>query len=137
MIAIPRVNTTDEFVTYMQHPTMLQLYMPGLVFIDRDGVIRAQYEGRDTFLEANDGGEELAPKEAMLNQASKLEKGRLARYTRKSDSTTGGGRLAKQETSSPQRRREDQATDSKRSEGSGLSPSIFPCGRASLPYPSN
>jgi hypothetical protein len=25
--------------------------MPGLVFIDRDGQIRAQYEGRDTFLE--------------------------------------------------------------------------------------
>lgn len=46
------VNTTNEFVTYMQHPTMLQLYMPGLVFIDKDGIIRAQYEGRDSFLEA-------------------------------------------------------------------------------------
>ncbi len=45
------VNTTNEFVTYMQHPTMLQLYMPGVVFIDRDGMIRAQYEGRDAFLE--------------------------------------------------------------------------------------
>jgi peroxiredoxin len=45
------VNTTTEFVTYMQHPTMLMLYMPGLVFIDKDGIIRAQYEGRDTFLE--------------------------------------------------------------------------------------
>src|ERR1035437_3091642 len=45
------VNTTNEFVTYMQHPTMLQLYMPGLVFIDKDGVIQAQYEGRDAFLE--------------------------------------------------------------------------------------
>ena len=45
------LNTTAEFVTYMQHPTMLQLYMPGLVFIDKDGLIRAQYEGRDAFLE--------------------------------------------------------------------------------------
>jgi peroxiredoxin len=45
------INTTTEFVTYMQHPTMLQLYMPGLVFIDKDGIIRAQYEGRDPFLE--------------------------------------------------------------------------------------
>ncbi len=45
------VNTTDEFITYMQHPTMLQLYMPGLVFIDKSGVIQAQYEGRDSFLE--------------------------------------------------------------------------------------
>jgi peroxiredoxin len=45
------VNTTTEFITYMQHPTMLQLYMPGLVFIDKDGLIQAQYEGRDAFLE--------------------------------------------------------------------------------------
>ena len=45
------INTTTEFVTYMQHPTMLQLYMPGLVFIDKAGIIQAQYEGRDAFLE--------------------------------------------------------------------------------------
>jgi peroxiredoxin len=45
------VNTTTEFITYMQHPSMLQLYMPGMVFIDKAGVIQAQYEGRDAFLE--------------------------------------------------------------------------------------
>jgi len=45
------INTTNEFVAYMQHPTMLQLYMPGLVFIDGEGMIQAQYEGRDAFLE--------------------------------------------------------------------------------------
>src|SRR5450756_3249023 len=45
------INTTTEFTTYMQHPSVLQLIMPGLVFIDKDGIIRAQYEGRDTFLE--------------------------------------------------------------------------------------
>ena len=45
------INSTAEFVAYMQHPTMLQLYMPGLVFIDKDGTIRAQYEGRDPLLE--------------------------------------------------------------------------------------
>jgi thiol-disulfide isomerase/thioredoxin len=45
------VNTTAEFITYMQHPVMLQLYMPGLVFIDKSGTIVAQYEGRDPFLE--------------------------------------------------------------------------------------
>jgi len=44
------LNSTAEFTNYMQHPVMLQLYMPGLVFIDKDGVIRAQYEGRDDFL---------------------------------------------------------------------------------------
>src|ERR1022692_219786 len=45
------INTTAEFINYMQHSPMLQLYMPGLVFIDREGQIRAQYEGRDAFLE--------------------------------------------------------------------------------------
>src|ERR1022692_1392114 len=45
------INTTDEFVAYIQHPSMLQLYMPGLVFIDKDGIIQAQYEGRDPILE--------------------------------------------------------------------------------------
>ena len=44
------INTTEEFVNYMQHPVMLQLYMPGLVFIDKNGVIQSQYEGRDDFL---------------------------------------------------------------------------------------
>src|ERR1017187_1047376 len=44
-------NTTAEFVAYIQHPSMLQLYMPGLVFIDKDGIIQAQYEERDPILE--------------------------------------------------------------------------------------
>ena len=45
------INTTAEFITYMQHPSMLQMIMPGLVFIDKDGMIQAQYEGRDPMLE--------------------------------------------------------------------------------------
>jgi len=45
------VNTTAELVDYMQHPVMLQLYMPGLVFIDKEGQIRSQFEGRDSLLE--------------------------------------------------------------------------------------
>jgi peroxiredoxin len=61
------VNTTEEFVTYMQHPTMLQLYMPGLVFIDKAGLIQAQYEGRDAFLEENSVEKNIRAKvEAML-----------------------------------------------------------------------
>src|ERR1035441_6212839 len=45
------INTTAEFTAYIQHPTMLQMYMPALVFIDKDGIIQAQYEGRDPILE--------------------------------------------------------------------------------------
>ena len=44
-------NTNSESVAFLQHSSMLMLYMPGLLFIDKDGVIRAQYEGRDSFLD--------------------------------------------------------------------------------------
>jgi peroxiredoxin len=44
-------NSNIESVTFLQHSSMLMLYMPGLVFIDKDGIIRAQYEGKDAFLE--------------------------------------------------------------------------------------
>lgn len=33
--------------TFMQHPPMKTMYMPGLVFIDRQGTIVAQYIGND------------------------------------------------------------------------------------------
>jgi len=68
-------NTTTEFVTYMQHPTMLQLYMPGLVFVDKDGIIRAQYEGRDTFLEETGVEKNIRAKvEEMLKPAAAAPK---------------------------------------------------------------
>ncbi len=65
------VNTTNEFIAYMQHAPMLQLYMPGLVFIDKDGVIREQYEGRDTFLEESSVEKNIRAKvEEMLRPAA-------------------------------------------------------------------
>ena len=65
------INTTAEFIAYMQHPTMLQLYMPGLMFIDKDGVIREQYEGRDAFLEESSVEKNIRAKvEEMLKQAA-------------------------------------------------------------------
>ena len=36
------VNTTAEFIAYMQHPSMLMMYMPGLVFIDKNSNIVEQ-----------------------------------------------------------------------------------------------
>jgi peroxiredoxin len=43
---------TDQhaILDYLQHPPMLMLHMPVLVFIDRQGEIRAQYEGNDSFM---------------------------------------------------------------------------------------
>ena len=42
-------NTNTEANAYLQHPPMLILHMPSLVFIDRNGAIRAQYEGGEPF----------------------------------------------------------------------------------------
>lgn len=70
------INTTTEFVTYMQHPTMLMLYMPGLVFIDKDGMIQAQYEGRDAFLEETAVEKNIRAKvEEMLRPPGVAKKG--------------------------------------------------------------
>jgi peroxiredoxin len=41
----------DTAVNWLQHPVMLTMYMPQLVFIDRKGTIRAQYPGTDKFFE--------------------------------------------------------------------------------------
>ncbi len=39
----------DAAVDFLEHPIMLTMWMPQLVFIDRKGVIRAQYGGADEF----------------------------------------------------------------------------------------
>jgi peroxiredoxin len=36
---------------YLQHPPAVMAKMPMLVFIDKDGIIRAQFEGNDPILE--------------------------------------------------------------------------------------
>jgi peroxiredoxin len=74
------LNTTAEFIAYMQHPTMLQLYMPGVVFIDKDGMIRAQYEGRDAFLEETNVEKNIRAKvEEMLTPPAAAPKKNIAK----------------------------------------------------------
>jgi peroxiredoxin len=76
------VNTTAEFITYMQHPVMLQLYMPGLVFIDKSGTIVAQYEGRDPFLEEASVEKNIRAKlEQMLTPPASAPKKAAAKKT--------------------------------------------------------
>jgi hypothetical protein len=48
----------DSAYGYLQHPTMLQLYMPTIVMIDRTGKITAQYMGGDLIF-----GRDLAERE--------------------------------------------------------------------------
>ncbi len=43
----------DAAYAYLQHPTMLQLYMPSVAMVDRKGTITGQYTGGDPILGAN------------------------------------------------------------------------------------
>lgn len=53
----------DAAYGYLQHPTMLQLYMPAIVMIDRKGTIIGQYPGGDPIFGAN-----LQQREANLRK---------------------------------------------------------------------
>jgi hypothetical protein len=46
-------NELRAALDFMQHPPMVGPIMPLLVFVDREGVIRAQYEGHEPFLAAD------------------------------------------------------------------------------------
>jgi cytochrome oxidase Cu insertion factor (SCO1/SenC/PrrC family) len=43
-------NAFNDAQTFMQHSAMLIMHMPGLLFLDRQGRIVAQYEGDDPFM---------------------------------------------------------------------------------------
>jgi peroxiredoxin len=60
-------NTNIQSAAFLQHPPMLMFYMPAVVFIDKDGMIRQQYEGRDPFLEESSAEKNIrAEVEIML-----------------------------------------------------------------------
>jgi peroxiredoxin len=42
-------NERNTVLEYLQHPAIFRLMMPQLVFVDRQGVIRAQHAGDDAF----------------------------------------------------------------------------------------
>ena len=42
-------SSYDTAVAYLQHPATAIMHVPSLVFIDRQGMIRAQYDGADAF----------------------------------------------------------------------------------------
>jgi peroxiredoxin len=44
-------NNNREALDFMQHPPMVQALMPLIAFIDREGFVRAQYEGYEPFFE--------------------------------------------------------------------------------------
>ncbi len=46
----------DEVASFLQHPPMVSMMMPQVVFIDRKGMIRAQYPGTDPFFKNEEQG---------------------------------------------------------------------------------
>lgn len=58
------VGKRDDAFAFLQHSVMSSFYFPQMVFIDRKGMIRAQYGGNDAFVQNN----EEANVRNMVNQ---------------------------------------------------------------------
>ena len=68
-------NERDPVLQFLQHPPMMRLLMPQLVFIDNQGNIRAQYTGDDTFLAEADMERNLRAKVLeLLNEGGPAQK---------------------------------------------------------------
>jgi len=64
-------------IDYLEHPPMLIPHMPILAFIDRQGIIRAQYEGDDKFFSEDRQEKNLTGKiEELLKEAAPPKKRR-------------------------------------------------------------
>jgi peroxiredoxin len=58
-------------INYLEHPPMLIPHMPILAFIDRQGIIRAQYEGDDKFFSEDQQEKNLTAKiEELLKEGA-------------------------------------------------------------------
>jgi thiol-disulfide isomerase/thioredoxin len=58
-------------INYLEHPPMLIPHMPILAFIDRQGVIRAQYEGDDKFFSEDQQEKNLSDQiEVLLKEGT-------------------------------------------------------------------
>ena len=67
-------STQNDADGYLQHPVIYRLYVPQLVFIDRQGTIRAQYGGDDKFF-ADDQDKHIRGRiEALLKKAPAAKK---------------------------------------------------------------
>jgi peroxiredoxin len=63
----------DEVLTFLQQPVMERFYVPQLLFLDRKGVIRAQYPGGDRFFEKEEVNMR-AQIESLLKESSVSKK---------------------------------------------------------------
>jgi peroxiredoxin len=69
------LNNQNDVLTYLQHPVMIRLLMPQMAFIDRQGVIRAQYAGDDKFFEEKEQEKNLREQiETLLKEGAAAPK---------------------------------------------------------------
>lgn len=68
-------DTNEVAHDFLQHSVMMRMMMPQLVFIDRTGVIRAQYAGSDAFFDpASDEKNVRAKIEELLKDSASSAK---------------------------------------------------------------
>ncbi len=58
----------DQVKDFLQHPVIQIMKVPQMVFIDRKGLIRAQYSGLDEFLQANEEANIRGEVEKLLGE---------------------------------------------------------------------
>jgi len=56
----------DQALGFLQHSMMRSFYFPGLVFIDKNGMVQAQYSGNDAFVQTNQEANIRAQLKKML-----------------------------------------------------------------------
>jgi peroxiredoxin len=69
-------SSQNDVDGYLQHPVILRLLVPQLVFIDRNGTIRAQYGGDDKFFAEEQDKHLREQIEALLKEAPAVQKKR-------------------------------------------------------------
>lgn len=61
------IGTREEVMSYLQFPMVERMYVPQLIFIDRKGIIRAQYGGDNDFFK-NEEANMRAQIESLLKE---------------------------------------------------------------------
>lgn len=67
-------NDRDQVLSYLQHPLTFKLWMPQLVLVDRQGIIRAQYAGDNNFFGAEQEKNLREKIEGLLKQPAAAQK---------------------------------------------------------------
>ena len=84
-------NERDPVLGYLQHPAMFKLMMPQLVFIDRQGIIRAQFSGDDKFFSDDQEKNLREQVESLLKESASAPKKGAQSSTRKKASRVKKG----------------------------------------------